>query len=74
MSGNEAPSLAAYRFTAAGREWKMQKPVPLLLYADDLAILSTRAEGLQSMLDALQNFSKKRRLTVSLKKTEVLVF
>ena len=74
VPGNEAPSLAAYRFTAAGREWKMQKPVPLLLYADDLAILSTRAEGLQSMLDALQNFSKKRRLTVSLKKTEVLVF
>ena len=51
----------------------MQKPVPLLLYADDLAILSTRAEGLQSMLDALQDFSKKRRLTVNLKQTEVLV-
>ena len=52
----------------------MQKPVPLLLYADDLAILSTRAEGLQNMLDALQVFSKKRRLTVNLEKTEVLVF
>ena len=43
----------------------MQKPVPLLLYADDLAILSTRPEGLQRMLDALQDFSKKRRLTVN---------
>ena len=52
----------------------MQKPVPLLLYADDLAILSTRAEGLQSMLNALQDFSKNRRLTVNLEKTEVLVF
>ena len=52
----------------------MSKPVPLLLYADDLAILSTRAEGLQNMLDALQDFSQKRRLTVNLKKTEVLVF
>ena len=52
----------------------MQKPVPLLLYADDLAILSTRAERLQSMLDALQDFSKKRRLTVNLEKTELLVF
>ena len=52
----------------------MQKHVPLLLYADDLALLSTRAEGLQSMLDALQDFSKRRRLTVNLKKTEVLVF
>ena len=44
----------------------MQKHVPLLLYADDLAVLSTRAEGLQSMLDALQDFSKKRRLKVNL--------
>ena len=52
----------------------MQKPLPLLLYADDLAILGTRAEGLQNMLDALQDFSKKRRLTVNLEKTEVLVF
>ena len=74
VPGNGAPSLADYWFTAAGREWKMQKPVPLLLYADDLAILSTRAEGLQNMLDALQVFSKKRRLTVNLEKTEVLVF
>ena len=52
----------------------MQKPVPLLLHADDLAILSTKPEGLQRMLDALQDFSKKRRLTVNLEKTEVLVF
>ena len=74
VPGNGAPSLADYWFTAAGREWKMQKPVPLLLYADDLAILGTRAEGLQNMLDALQDFSKKRRLTVNLEKTEVLVF
>ena len=74
VPGNCAPSLAAYCFTAAGSKWLMQKPVPLLLYADDLAILSTRAEGLQSMLDALQDFSQKRRLTVNLKKTEVLVF
>ena len=73
LRGNCAPSFAAYCFTAADREWNMQKPVPLLLYADDLAILSTRAEGLQSMLDALQDFSKKRRLTVNLDKTEVLV-
>ena len=64
VPGNYAPSLAAYWFTAAGRKWKMQKPVPLLLYADDLAILSTRSEGLQRMLDALQDFSKKRRLIV----------
>ena len=74
VPGNFAPSLAAYWFTAAGRKWKMQKPVPLLLYADDLAILSTRPEGLQPMPDALQDFSKKRRLTVNLEKTEVLVF
>ena len=74
VPGNCAPSLAAYCFTAAGSKWPMSKPVPLLLYADDLAILSTRAEGLQSMLDALQDFSQKRRLTVNLKKTEVLVF
>ena len=40
----------------------------------DTAILSTRAEGLQSILDALQAFSKKRRLTVNLENTKVLVF
>ena len=39
-----------------------------------LPILSTRAEGLQSMLDAVLDFSKKRRLTVNLEKTEVLIF
>lgn len=45
--------------TAAGRNWKMQKPMPLLLHADDLAILSTRLEELRHMLDALQEYSKR---------------
>ena len=45
VPGSHAPSLAAYWFTAAGRNRRMQKPVPLPLYTGDLAILSTKPEG-----------------------------
>ena len=65
VPGNYAPSPAAYWFTAAGRNWKMQKPVLLLLYAGDLAILKTRPEGLQRMLDVLQDFNKNRCIRVN---------
>ena len=43
--------------------------VPLLLYADDLILMSTTAAGLQKQLDALASFCKSRELTVNLNKT-----
>ena len=39
--------------------------LPLLLYADDLAILSHSEEGLQHLMDALQAFCQRKRLTVN---------
>ena len=48
--------------------------VPLLLYADDLILISTSAAGLQRQLDALQGFCQQRQLTVNLTKTKVVVF
>ena len=49
-------------------------PVPLLLYADDLVLISRSAGGLQDLLHTLHQFATYRRLQVSIKKTEVLVF
>ena len=40
--------------------------VPLLLYADDLILMSESAEGLQKQMDALAGFCEQRRLTVNL--------
>ena len=59
--GHDAPSLSGAL-------------IPLLLYADDLTIMSTTAAGLQRQLYALQLFCKQRQLTVSLAKTKVVIF
>ena len=49
--------------------------VPLLLYADNLMLISRSAMGwLQGLLHTLHQFATYRRLQVSIKKTEVLVF
>ncbi len=40
--------------------------VPLLLYADDLNLVSTSAAGLRKHLDALASFCEQRQLTVNL--------
>jgi len=48
--------------------------VPLLLYADDLILMSESAAGLQKQLDALASFCEERLLTVNLSKTKVVVF
>jgi hypothetical protein len=45
-----------------------------LLYADDLALLSTTAAGLQQLLDALALTAHRKRLTVNVGKTEVVMF
>ena len=47
--------------------------VPLLLYADDLILISESAPGLQKQLDALASFCEQRQLTVNLSKTNVVV-
>ncbi len=48
--------------------------IPLLLYADDLIIMSTTAAGLQRQLGALQQFCHQRQLSVNLAKTKVVTF
>ena len=40
--------------------------VPLLLYADDLILMSASASGLQKQLDALASFCEQRQFTVNL--------
>ncbi len=51
-----------------------QLAVRLLLYADDLALMSHTPAGLQKQLDVLQAFCCERQLTVNVKKTKVVVF
>lgn len=47
--------------------------VPLLMFKDDLLVLSISATGLQNQLDALQDFCTQRNLTVNTAKTKVVV-
>ncbi len=46
----------------------------ILLFADDIALFSYSASGLQKQLDILSSFCAKRGLTVDVKKTKILVF
>ena len=50
------------------------KRIPSLLYADDVALLSASAQGLQQLLDSMQSFCAANGLTISVLKTEVVVF
>jgi hypothetical protein len=49
-------------------------PVPCLLFADDLVMLSSTRAGLQAMLGTLERFSRRTGLTVNRGKTKVVVF
>ena len=60
------------RFSPQGQVWVGH--MPLLLYADDLILMSESASGLQKQLDALASFCEQRQLTVNLSKTKVVVF
>jgi hypothetical protein len=51
-----------------------QLAVRLLLYADDLALMSHTPARFQKQLDVLQAFCYERQLTVNFKKTKVVVF
>ena len=48
--------------------------IPSLFYADDVALVSASAQGLQSLLDSMQSFCTANGLTISIAKTEVVVF
>ena len=48
--------------------------IPLLLYADDIVLISDSPEGMQRHLDALQRFAQDSGLSVNLGKTKVMVF
>lgn len=48
--------------------------VPLLLFADDIALLSYSPQGLQRLLHCLSDFCDANHLTVSLRKTKVVIF
>ena len=49
-------------------------PINCLIYADDLVIMSTSAEGLQQCLNKLATYCNKWKLQVNLKKTKVILF
>jgi hypothetical protein len=61
LAGDDGPDLAG---TA----------MKLLLYANDLVLMSKLLRGLQKQLDELDAFCKERDLTVNVKKTKVVVF
>ena len=48
--------------------------VPALFCADDVVLLSDTASGLQQLLDSMQGFCLASGLTISIPKTEVVVF
>ena len=48
--------------------------IPLLLYADDIVLISDSPEGMQRQLDALHSFAEDSGLSVNLGKTKVMVF
>jgi hypothetical protein len=49
-------------------------PAPPLFYADDLALMSTTAEGLQRQINCLGDYADNWQLTVNVGKTKVMVF
>ncbi|PSC73499.1 50S ribosomal L2 [Micractinium conductrix] len=49
------------------------QPVPPLLYADDMALLATTANGLQQQLRLLEQYCAERGLTVNVVKTKVML-
>ena len=48
--------------------------VPVLLYADDLALVAISPEGLQTQLDLLHAYAAKWKLTVNIDERKAVVF
>jgi hypothetical protein len=51
-----------------------QKLVQMLLYADDMVLLTHKADELQQMLEVLHEFCLAKGMEVNIHKTEVVVF
>ena len=49
------------------------RPVPPLLFADDMLLLSTSVAGLNAQLRALQTYCDAKKLTVNAAKTQVMI-
>ena len=64
----------AERAPEAGAELPGGGLLRVLLYADDLVLLSHDAAGLQALLDALHAFCSANHMRVNISKTEVVVF
>ena len=48
--------------------------IPSLFHADDVALFSASAQGLQQLLDSMKSFCAANGLTISIPKTEIVVF
>ena len=58
---------------AAGLQLRSGRSVSSLVYADDVALLSWSPQGLQQLIDGMQDFCQHMGLTISPTKTEVVV-
>ena len=54
--------------------YALRNPLSHLLYADDLALLSTSPSGLNNCLEKLRIYGEAWKLEVNLKKSEVVIF
>ena len=48
--------------------------IPILFFADDIALFSKSPQGLQAQLDIMEAFCHEHGLTVNVAKTKILVF
>ena len=68
---NDLPSILS--FDGNDRIVVDHTPINCLIYADDLVIMSTSAEGLQECLNKLATYCNKWKLQVNLKKTKIIL-
>ena len=54
--------------------YALQEPISHLLYADDLALMSTSETGLNNCLSKLKHFCDTWKLEVNMKKSKVVIF
>ena len=59
---------------ASGLMLSPGRRVPFLCYADDVVLLSDTSQGLQLLIDSMHSFCVSMGLTISVAKTEVVVF
>jgi len=52
----------------------LPEAIKLLLYADDLALMSETPQGWQKQIDVLSEFCVERQLVINVSKTKVVVF